>query len=629
MKMTWKHINSLISNKNKKRNIEYMLDENGRHIYDKMKIANKFNEYFINTSKLFDTSNKTISNNVKVDDYLNQSILTEFKFVFINKCQLDKIVQDLNPKQSKGVDNISTYILKKVYPSIWQPLLFLINYSLKYGEVPDSLKIANVIPIYKKDEHTDFSNYRPISILPAFSKIFEKCVQNQLYQYFKNNKLLMNSQYGFQKNCSTEMAVIDFIEYIKTEIGKKHLPIGIFLDLSKAFDTVNHSILLKKLKYYGIHNTELNWFKSYLSNRSQYVTVDSFKSDLKSIISGVPQGSILGPLLFLIYINDLNYVSNFFKAILFADDSTLGTSICFEKYPMKVHKTCNKHGQQSLINNELKKIMTWLRVNKLSLNIKKTKFMIFHNPQRQIRSNDIPKIYIDNIEIEKVDEFNFLGIYINKHCTWKNHIFCISKKISRNIGLLSKLKFLLPKHCLKLIYFALIHSYLNYGILLWGFEAKNIFKLQKKAVRIITKSHFLAHTDPLFKSENILKVEDFFKSNCLKLYYKLINNQLPNNIKKLFNFIESRPIERTNFKLTLFNCCDANGKKRIRYYLPKLIHETEDDILRKCLSHSFLSFKLRIKSLFLNTYDDSLCQDINCYACNYSLFHYAVTQNIP
>ena len=211
----------------------------------------------------------------------------------------------------------------------------------------------------------------------------------------------------------------------------------------------------------------------------------------------------------------------------------------------------------------------------------------------------------------------------------KNHIFCISKKISRNIGLLSKLKFLLPKHCLKLIYFALIHSYLNYGILLWGFEAKNIFKLQKKAVRIITKSHFLAHTDPLFKSENILKVEDLFKSSCLKLYYKLINNQLPNNIKKLFNFIESRPIERTNFKLTLFNCCDANGKKRIRYYLPKLIHETEDDILRKCLSHSFLNFKLRIKSLFLNTYDDSLCQDINCYACNYSLFHYAVTQNIP
>ena len=407
------------------------------------------------------------------------------------------------------------------------------------------------------------------------------------------------------------MAVIEFIEYIKHEIGKKHLPIGIFLDLSKAFDTVNHTILLKKINYYGLSNTELRWFTSYLSNRLQYVTIDNIKSDLKPIESGVPQGSILGPLLFLIYINDLNYVSNYFKSILFADDTSLGTSICFEKYPASIHRTCLKNGHQSIINNEIKKIMTWLQANKLTLNIGKTKYMVFHNPQRQINENFLPKIMINNQQIERVNEFVFLGITINSNCNWKNHIFTTSKKISKTIGLLTKLKFMLPKQCLKMIYFALIHSYLNYGILLWGFEAKNIFNLQKKAVRIITKSHYLAHTDPLFKNEKILKVGDIFKISCLKFYYRLINNMLPVNLSRLFNFSNN-----DRFKLNHFDCQDSKGKHRIRYYLPKLIQETDLQILNKTRCFAMLGFKSYTKKYILSNYNDSPCTIVDCYACN-------------
>ena len=222
-----------------------------------------------------------------------------------------------------------------------------------------------------------------------------------------------------------------------------------------------------------------------------------------------------------------------------------------------------------------------------------------------------PKIIINNQEIERVKEFIFLGITINNNCSWKNHIFTTSKKISKTIGLLNKLKFTLPKYCLKMIYFALIHSYLNYGILLWGFEAKNIFNLQKKAIRIISKSHYLAHTEPLFKYENILKVEDILKINCLKFYYRLINNMLPINLTRLFSFSNIN-----NFKLNHFNCQDSKGKNRIRYYLPKLIQDTNPLLLYQARCLTMLGFKLYTKFSILSDYNDSPCVINDCYACN-------------
>ena len=228
--------------------------------------------------------------------------------------------------------------------------MFFINSSLDIGCFPDYLKLAKIVPIYKKDDKHLFKNYRPISLLPTISKVFEKVVNGQLIKYLENNKLLSASQYGFRESHSTELAAIELAEFIQNEIDKNHIPLVIFLDFSKAFDSIDHNILLKKLSYYGIKDRQLNWFESYLKNREHFTSFKNALSQKLPISNGVPQGSILGPTLFLIYINDFCKASDVFGVINFADDSNLCSSFC----PSNKHKQCLKINQKTdLLNDEL------------------------------------------------------------------------------------------------------------------------------------------------------------------------------------------------------------------------------------------------------------------------------------
>ena len=320
------------------------------------------------------------------------------------------------------------------------------------------------------------------------------------------------------------------------------------LNFIKAFDTINHNILIKKLEYYGVRGVANNWFVSYLSGRKQFVTVTSVQSEPCEITCRVPQGSVLGPLLFLLYINDIHKCSSILDFHLFADDANL----FFE------HKSIAD--LQAVINEELSKVATWLYANKLSLNVKKSNFVLFHPPQRRAKKIDL-HLSIDNQELKREFFVTYLGIIIDSNLSWKKQVEYIVKKIKRNIGILCKLRHFVNKEILVSLYYALIYPFLTYGILSWGctYETnlKPIFILQKKAVRIITFSAYDDSSSSLFKELSIIKLFDLVNLHIAIFMFKFHNNLLPTAFSLFFKKIQQ--VYKYNTRLSA----------KQSYYIPK------------------------------------------------------------
>ncbi len=355
------------------------------------------------------------------------------------------------------------------------------------------------------------------------------------YSFLSRTNIFYDHQYGFRIKHSTYHPILHLIKDITTEndLPAKHGTIATFLDLSKAFDTVSHNILLQKLNFYGIRGVANNWFRSYLESRTQYVQFNDIISNLKEVICGVPQGSILGPLLFLIYINDLSS-SIKLQVISFADDTTV-----YHSGPdlTKVMRT---------LNDEMAKLFRWLNANKLSLNLSKTKYMIFGS-NHAIRKNSPGDLIINNQLITRVgnqfaeSSINFLGVLLDETLSWKDHINYVTNKIRKSLFPIKLAKNFLPLSARLTLFHTLINSHLNYNNIIWGNanSISKIEKVQKQAIRHIFKKNFRADTDPLFKKGNILKFQDLYKLNVALFGHDFNASRLPSSFG---NFYDTRTV---------------------------------------------------------------------------------------
>lgn len=518
LKKSWGLIKEILNHK-QTANISRSFRIDDQLTSDPKLIANTFNEQYINAGPglagALPIPTRTHSSYMPIPNRDSLFLIDVTPF------EIRNIILSLKTSAA-GWDGIGAKILKSSCEVLLPVLVHILNLSLANGVVPTELKRAKVTPIFKKGDPQLTINYRPISVLPSISKILEKIMHSRLSSFLGKHKALYEFQFGFRSNHSTTSAVTYLSNEIIREYENGNATLGVFIDLQKAFDTIDHCILLNKLEYYGIRGVALCWFRSYLQGRVQRVNFMGDESNAGLIACGVPQGSILGPLLFNLYINDIHNFSPDCSKILYADDTSIFTS------------GKDIDAMFSQMNSTLIKLHEWLIANKLSINVSKTHYVLFR-PGR-INYSTCPDLLLNGTILERKYSTLFLGVKIDHKLTWDDHINYIRGKIARNIGVISRARHILNHETMKTLYYAFIYPYLTYCLEVWGSSTKSrlnsIYKLQKLACRIITHSPPGTPTLPLLRSIEILPLSELYKFLVLCFMFKLHRGQLPAPLRR-------------------------------------------------------------------------------------------------
>lgn len=583
------HFNNDTSGKSHWQSINNLLGKSSKPHEHTIK-PNTFAMHFANISTHHNTNQPQML--PTFDSFLPAAPNINFNLEACTINDIKLLLKNLNGSHSCGWDGISNFMLKSAGSSIISPLVHLFNLCISTSRLPIEWKKAKVTPIFKKGDSSQPSNYRPISLLSSTSKLFERFLCSKLTHYFESNSLFCRYQHGFRSNHSTISALICLTEHINIAIDKNKFVLATFLDLSKAFDMVHHKTLLHKLSYYGIKDSNLLLLKNYLEQRhfSVYLSEDN-ASPFHPLLAGVPQGSVLGPLLFLIYTNDLQHSLSYSSINLYADDTVICTT------------SSSFHQAQSLLIYDVKQIITWFKANHLKLNVDKTQYIVFGTKHMTKNCPSHP-ITIEGNQINRCKHVKYLGMELDENLTYTQHISTLCNKVCRILGPLNSIKHLIPYKIRKSVYQAIVLPHFTYGISLWSTTSSTQLCRVKKVLNrtcrqvLSVKKPTDMPSSECYKKLQWMDIEQLAKYHLLLDAFRLINLHAPFSVvlPPRTNTVHSH-FTRSNFSFQRLPFNNSYGLKTLAHRISYNWNLLSPEL--KC-SQSISAFKKSLKLTVLD-----------------------------